>query len=153
MASASSKADPEIADASAVLRRIRTHFCSKIGLNENALSSDFVKHSSNFGLPEALLMACSEGSFGAKSAQNHSICEVFNTSSLDFFQKPWFLQHSVGGALCGHRGPGAKVDECLRKLEKIGVPTIGPESQTPKVHEIKQRPSNKQATNKQSPSQ
>ena len=64
---------------------------------ENAISSDFVKHSSNFGLRGVVFKAFLEDSFWANCAQNLVIYSVFDMFDIDFVQKPWFLQHSVGG--------------------------------------------------------
>ena len=74
---------------------------------------DFLKHSSNFGLPGLDFKAPSEGRFGAPSVQNIVIHNVFVHFCFDFAPKPCFLQHSVGseGARLGGRrvrGEGAK---------------------------------------------
>ena len=48
---------------------------------------------------------------------------------IDFVQKHWFLQHSVGVALCSPRGPEANFDKCFTKSKEICAPPIAPEMQ------------------------
>ena len=125
-----------------------------------AVSSDFVKHSSNSGLRGAVFLACSEGSFFAKCAENIVICNVFCIFEIDFVQKHWFLQHSVGVALWSPRGPDANFDECLGKSKETDAQAIAPETHsTSEIHAsgnekatFGQPPSNRQATAEQPPS-
>ena len=74
-----------------------------------------MKRSPNFGIRGVVFKAVLEGSFWAKFAQNLVIYNVFDMFEIDFVQKHWFLQHSVGVALRISRALGAKFDECFGK--------------------------------------
>ena len=120
------------------------------------VSSDFVKHSSNFGIRGVVFKAFLECSFWAKCAENLVIYNAFDIFDIDFVQKHWFLQHYVGAALCSPRGPEANFDECLRKSKETDAPSVAPETQlTSEIRDratTKQSPSNRRATAEQPPS-
>ena len=95
---------------------------------KTALSSDFVKHSSSFGPRDVVFKACSEGTFLAKCAKFVVISNVFENFEYGFVKKHWFLQHSVGVALCSSRALGAKFDECFGKSKETDAQPIAPEA-------------------------
>ena len=86
---------------------------------------------------------------------------VFDMLDTSFVQKPWFLLHSVGVALCSPRGPEANFDECFGKSKETDAQPIAPETHsTSEIHASgnekatnEQRTSNERATHKQRTSQ
>ena len=119
-----------------------------------------IAFSSNSGL-ESIVSGCSFlGSFGRQllgdMCQNIVIYNVFDVIDTGFVQKPWFLLHSVGVALCSPRGPEANFDECFGKSKETDAQPIAPETHSRARIRLratkKQPPSKRQATAKQPPS-
>ena len=98
--------------------------CVSVSTWESQVAFDFQKHSSNLApraleLQRATPTECCKNHFfyetvfgNFKNAVNYNVFGIFE---YGFVKKHWFLQHSVGVALCSSRALGAKFDECFGK--------------------------------------